>query len=426
MERRDRREIRRIYVEPAGFFLPMMRGEPPLRIAMIGQKGLPATHGGVERHVEEIGARLVRLGDDVTVYCRPGYAAGGPDGGREDGTGGVATEPRSLTYRGLRLRPLAAVGTKHLDAITHSARCTAAAMRMRPDVVHYHALGPGLVAPVPRALSRARVVLTVHGLDNERAKWGWAGRAVLGTAHWMSARVPDVTVVVSRALVDHYAGRFGRETVYVPNGADLRSPSPPGDVLGRYDLTPGGYLLFVGRLVPEKGVDLLIRAYRAVPGDRRLVIAGGSSFTDDYVATLHRLARQDPRVVLTGYMYGDRLAELYSNAAAFVLPSHLEGMALTLLEAISYGLPVVASDIAPNREAAGDGPGYRLFRAGSEPELAAALNRVLVGARPERAAAARLRERVLAEHSWDTAAHRMHEIYLGLVGASAMSSRPFP
>jgi glycosyltransferase involved in cell wall biosynthesis len=396
-----------------------------MRIAMIGQKGLPATYGGVERHVEEIGARLAGFGDDVTVYCRRSYAAGGPEGGEggTDGVGGVATEPRSPTYRGVHLRPVAAVGTKHLDAITHSALSTAAAMRIRPDIVHYHALGPGLVAPVSRVLSRARVVLTVHGLDNERAKWGWTGRAVLGTAHWMSARVPDVTVVVSHALEDHYAGRFGRETVYVPNGVDPRPPRrPPGAVLARYGLTPGGYLLFVGRLVPEKGVDLLIRAYRAMPCAMPLVIAGGSSFTDGYVAALRNLADQDRRVVLTGYVYGDRLAELYSNAAAFVLPSHLEGMALTLLEAISYGLPVVASDIAPNREAAREGPGYRLFRDGDGLALAAALNRVLAGGQHERTAAARLRERVLADYSWDTAARRMQEIYLGLVGAPAMSS----
>lgn len=390
-----------------------------LRIAMIGQKGLPATHGGVERHVEEIGARLAAFGHDVTVYCRSSYTGGRVDG-QGGGVDGAATE---VTYRGMHLRSVAALGTKHLDAITHSAGSTAAAMRMRPDIVHYHALGPGLLAPAPRMLSRAGVVLTVHGLDNERAKWGGVARAALDTAHWMSARVPDVTVVVSRALVKHYADRFGREAMYVPNGVVPRAPCQSGAALAEYGLKPGGYLLFVGRLVPEKTADLLIRAYRRVPGDLRLVIAGGSSFTDDYVASLHRLARQDPRVVLTGYVYGDRLAELYSNAAAFVLPSHLEGMALTLLEAISYGLPIVASDIAPNQEIAGEQAGYRLFRAGDEGALAAAMLRVLAGGQAERTAAARLRERVLADHCWDTAALRMQEIYLGLVRKPAVSPR---
>lgn len=388
------------------------RAGRPLRIAMIGQKGLPATHGGVERHVEEIGARLAEFGHEVTVYCRSHYTGGWDDP--------AATE---MTYRGMRLRSMAALGTKHLDAITHSAGSTAAAMRMRPDIVHYHALGPGLLAPAPRMLSRAGVVLTVHGLDNERAKWGGAARAALDTAHWMSARVPDVTVVVSQALVKHYADRFGREAVYVPNGVVPRPPVQSGTALAQYGLEPGRYLLFVGRLVPEKTADLLIRAYRRIPGDLRLVIAGGSSFTDDYVASLHRLAREDPRVVLTGYVYDDRLAELYSNAAAFVLPSHLEGMALTLLEAISYGLPIVASDIAPNQEIAGEQAGYRLFAAGDEAALAAALQRVLAGGQAERAAAARLRERVLVDHSWDTAALRMQEVYLALARTPAMSPR---
>ncbi len=394
---------------PRGTAEPITGEGRSLRIAMIGQKGLPATHGGVERHVEEIGARLAGLGHDVTVFCRSSYSAG------------AETSQISGDYRGLHLRPVAALETKHLDAITHSALSTAAAMRMRPDIVHYHALGPGLVAPAPRILSSARVVLTVHGLDNERAKWSWPARALLGTAHWMSARVPDATVVVSRALVDHYAGRYGRQTMYVPNGVDRRPTRPPSAVLDEYGLTPGRYLLSVGRLVPEKAVDLLVRAYGRLPGSLPLVIAGGSSFTDEYVANLRRLASEDPRVVLTGYVYGDRLAELYSNAAAFVLPSHLEGMALTLLEAISHGLPVVASDIAPNREVSGEGPGYRLFPAGDEAGLAAALIRALEGDRAERQGAALLRERVLAEHSWDAAAQRLQEIYLGLVRSPALA-----
>lgn len=406
--------------DPSG----LARRGRPLRIAMIGQKGLPATHGGVERHVEEIGARLATFGHDVTVYCRPTYSSSRGDGAADGSNDADCPAATDGGYRGLHLRPVAALGTKHLDTITHSARSTAAAMRMRPDIVHYHALGPGLVAPVPRVFSRARVVLTVHGLDNERAKWGWKARSVLDTAHWMSAHVPDVTVVVSRALVDHYAGRFGRETVYVPNGVEVRAPRPPGPVLSKHRLTPGGYLLFVGRLVPEKSPDLLIRAYRAVPGDVRLVIAGGSSFTDGYVATLRRLADEDRRVVLTGYIYGDQLAELYSNAAAFVLPSHLEGMALTLLEAISFGLPVVASDIAPNREVAAEGPGYRLFHAGDARSLAAELGRMAAGGPLEKKAALLLRERVLAEHSWDIAADRMQEIYRGLVRTPANRRHP--
>lgn len=379
------------------------RGSGPLRIAMIGQKGIPARFGGVERHVEEIGARLAAFGDEVTVYCRANYCGAG-DTGRD-------------TYRGMRLHALRTLDSKHLDTITHSAWSTLAAMRERPDIVHYHALGPGLVAPIPRWLSPARVVLTVHGLDNERAKWGAVARTVLGVGHWMSARVPDATIVVSHGLADHYAQRFGRTVTYIPNGVTTPTRRPPDAIAAQYGLAAGSYLLFVGRLVPEKAVDLLIRAYQQVPDNRRLVIAGDSSFSDGYVTLLRRLAHDDPRVLFVGFAYDELLAELYSNAAAYVLPSYLEGMALTLLEAVSYGVPVVASDIAPNREIGPDQPGYRLFPAGEEAALAAVLRRVLAHSAHERDASSRLRERVLTEYRWDTAARSTQDLYRSLVHA---------
>ena len=184
----------------------------PLHIAMVGQKGLPATFGGIEHHVEHIGRRLVERGHRVTVYCRGTYGE----------------IPRK--YHGMDLVPAATVGTKHLDAIVHSMTSTAKALAVRADILHYHGIGPGLVAPVPRFLSTARVVMTVHGLDHQRAKWGPAGRMALGTAHWMSGRVPDQIIVVSRALEEHYRSEFGRATEYVPNGV-IRWPAVPASAL---------------------------------------------------------------------------------------------------------------------------------------------------------------------------------------------------
>jgi glycosyltransferase involved in cell wall biosynthesis len=408
----DRTEARvgaalRTVVETAAVPLPReeragevaVRSGPPLRIAMVGQKGIPATFGGIEHHVEELGARLAAMGHDVTVYCRTSYPTEQVD-----------------RHRGMRLRYLPTAGTKHLDAIAHSAVSTAAAMFAGHDVVHYHALGPGLLAPLPRYLSRAKVVLTVHGLDNERAKWGPAARAVLGAAHRMSATVPDRTVVVSKALRQHYADTFGRPAVYIPNGVDEPLPRPARRIEREFGLTPGSYLLFVGRLVPEKAPDQLIRAYRQVSGDRRLVLVGDSSFTDEYVGELRRLADTDPRVLFTGYAYGDLLGELYSNAAAFVLPSLLEGLPLTLLEAASYGLPLVVSDIAPHREVlGGDGPGRRVFPAGNERALASVLTGVLDRADAERDGAARVRAQILAGYQWREAARSVERVYQDVV-----------
>jgi glycosyltransferase involved in cell wall biosynthesis len=371
-----------------------------LRIAMIGQRGVPATFGGVEHHVEELGARLATRGHEVTVYCRNGYGVDRPS-----------------EYKGMLLRHLPTVSSKHLDAIAHSGLSTLAALASHHDIVHYHALGPGLAAPLPRALARrARVVLTVHGLDDERAKWGRGAQSVLRSAQWMSAHVPHATIAVSRALADHYANRHDRSAVYIPNGVIPAVRRAPG-ALRRFGLEPGGYVLFVGRLVPEKAPDLLISAFLRLNPSLKLVLAGGSSHTDDYVAGLERQAARDPRVVLTGYAYGPLLEELYSHAAAFVLPSAVEGLPLTLLEAASYGLPVVASDIPPHLEVlGGEGPGRRLFASGDEIGLAAALDRALADPAVEQAGAARLRQRVLERYSWDRAARATESVYNIVLG----------
>ncbi|MCG5462402.1 glycosyltransferase family 4 protein [Micromonospora sp. NPDC053740] len=371
----------------------------PLRIAMIGQKGIPATYGGIERHVEEMASRLASYGHEVTVYCRRSYGETPADG-----------------HRGVRLRQVHTIASKHLDAIVHAAASTVAAMTERPDIVHYHGLGPSLVSPMPRWLSRARVVLTVHGLDNQRAKWGLAARTVLGTAHWLSGYVPHQRVAVSRGLVAHYENRFGRPTTYIPNGVNPARPVRTRQIQERFGLAPGGYLLLVGRLVPEKAADLLIRAFRRTDTRMRLAIVGGSSFTDDYVDRLRREADGDDRIVFTGFAYGDLLTELYASAAGFVQPSRLEGLPLTLLEAAAYGLPVVASDIAPHVEVLeSDAAGRRLFRDGDEDDLVRALRTLLADLAGERAGAAALGDRVTGTYSWDTAARELERLYLGLV-----------
>ena len=175
----------------------------PLRIAMIGQRGVPATFGGVERHVEEIGRRLAGRGHEVIVYARTNYV-----------------EELRDTWRGMTVRNLSTVDSKHLDAIVHSAKSTVAAMRSGVDVVHYHAVGPGLPSLLPRVVGHAKVVQTIHGRDSERAKWGGSARRVLRTAEWLSARVPNATIVVSRDLAEHYRSAYGRETTWIPNGVD--------------------------------------------------------------------------------------------------------------------------------------------------------------------------------------------------------------
>lgn len=370
----------------------------PARIAFIGQRGVPATIGGIEHHVEEIGSRLAARGHEVTVYTRTNYTAS-----------------RAGEYRGMRVRYLPTAPTKHLEALAHSGLATAAAMMPRADqadILHYHAIGPSVFTPLPRALTRRGVVLTVHGLDFDRDKWGIGARTALRSAAWISARVPHATITVSRNLADFYLHRYGRAAHYIPNGVAPPVRCGPKLITERYGLGGGDYALFLGRLVPEKAPDLLLRAFRTLDTTTRLVIAGGSSFTDRYVHELEVLAARDPRVLLIGPVEGELLHELYTNAALFVLPSRLEGLALTLLEAASYRLPLVASDIPPNREVIGeDAPGGRLFASGDERALADALGSTLADLDLAREAAGRLGDRIVCEYDWDAATEATEDVY---------------
>lgn len=378
------------------FKVTLRRRQLHVKVAMIGQRGVPATIGGIEHHVEELGERLVSRGHDVTVFCRTNYVS-----------------DRPANHRGMTLAYLPTVGTKHGDAISHSALSTARAISQGCDVLHYHALGPGLFTPIARASRRSAVVHTVHGRDDQRAKWGLGATSVLKVASWVSATFPHVTISVSKDLAVFYKERYGRAVDYIPNGAKPAVMCHPSELLVDLDLTPGRYLLFVGRLVPEKTPDLLIRAFSRVDDPNlRLAIVGGSSFTDDYVEQLRALAARDQRVCLTGPLCGPQLAELYSNAGLFVLPSNLEGLPLTLLEAASYGLPIVASDIPPNLEVLeSDGPGRRIFRAGNEDGLVHAIERALNDLVLERKGATLTQEHVLSTYQWDAIAEQTEAVY---------------
>ena len=376
-----------------------------LSIAMVGLRGVPATYGGIERHVEELGSRLAARGHQVTVYCRSAYLPAGDCG--ED-------------YRGMHRRVLGGAGSKHLEALSHTALSTWDLMRERFDVVHFHAVGPGALAPVPRLLSGRRVVLTVHGLDFDREKWGAGARAALKASAWVSAHAPHRTIVVAKSLQEAFRDRYGVETDFIPNGVASQPPLPAREITERFGLAGGSYALFVGRLVPEKAPHLLIEAADVLAArGLKLVVVGGSSNSEGYSERL-RAEAERRGVVMAGYVYGDALRELYSNARVFVQPSSLEGMPLTLLEAASYGVPLVASDIPVHREMLGkDQPGGRIFRSGDVGALRAALGRSLEADAVERPCAASLGDRLLSTYSWEATADATEESYRAAMAGAA-------
>ncbi|MGD9547978.1 MAG: glycosyltransferase family 4 protein [Candidatus Krumholzibacteriia bacterium] len=369
------------------------RATRPLRVAMIGQKGYPPVHGGIEKHVAELAARLPGLGVEVDIYSRPHYSD--------------AQGPADLS--GVRVLRLPSLATKHLDAISHTVVCTLDALGRRPDVVHYHALGPGLLSGLPRVLAGLPTVVTVHGLDWQRDKWGRFARWVLRGGESACVSLPSRTIVVSEALREHFLTVHGKGTDYIPNGIAEA-------VLRRRLLVdergiPGRFLLFVGRLVPEKGCHLLIEAWNrldpSLRRDRELVIAGDAGFTPGYVGELRAAA--GPGVRFLGYIHGRLLEELYSHAEMLVLPSTLEGLSITLLEGMSYGRCCLVSDIPPNLEAAGECA--ETFRSGDVADLASRLAAALGDEARRKDLGTRARERVAARYSWDRVAVATAALY---------------
>jgi glycosyltransferase involved in cell wall biosynthesis len=309
---------------------------------MVGQKTNLPQFGGVERHVSLLAERLGERGHEVEVFIRPRY--GVPEGG----------SPNVRTTR----RPC--VPSKHLEAITHSALCALEASLRGFDVIHFHAVGPFLAMPFARVRRRSVLCATLHDQDYNKEKWSGFARRALRAGEVVGTRVADEMIVVARYLQQHIAEGYGRETRLIPNGNDPLTLVPPGEALRDLGLEPGRYLLFLARLVPEKGCDVLIRALRASRTPLKLAVVGGSSHSDAHAALLRDLARGDERIVFAGFRAGAALDELRTNAAAYVMPSRQEGLPLSLLEALWYGLPVIASDIPAVHEVDGAVPAERV------------------------------------------------------------------
>ncbi|MCX7012783.1 MAG: glycosyltransferase family 4 protein [Candidatus Sumerlaeota bacterium] len=373
-----------------------------MRIAVIGSRGIPASYGGVERHVEELYARLAQKGCGVTVFARRHYLEALKD--RVD----WSRELRRGRYRGVDLVVSGAPALKGWEAFLHSFWATLLALPRRFDLYHYHATGPSFFSLLPTLLGR-RVVVTCHGLDWRRAKWGGASRAYLRLCEWVVGRFARRLICVSEDLRSHFETTYQRKAEYIPNGVAV-PPLPAQEDFPEWGLQSGRYIVFFGRLTPEKEVHTLLAAFKEVAYDGRLAIVGEATQAEEYGKTLRELA--DRRVVFPGYQYGERLNSLVANSLFVVNPSRLEGLPMTALEAHALGKRVLASDIAPHRQIIHDA--QWLFPPGDVNALRDALRRILASP-PAPGADHDLIERVREEYDWDRIAEMTYRYFQRVV-----------
>jgi glycosyltransferase involved in cell wall biosynthesis len=363
-----------------------------LRVAFIGGRGVVSKYSGIETYYEEVGKRLTGMGHQVTAYCRSHFT------------------PPGKQHNGIKVVRLPTVRSKHLETLLHTFLSTLHVLLQPCDVVHYHALGPALFSFIPR-LAGKKTVVTVQGLDWQRKKWGRIASAVLRLGERAAVSFPTETMVVSETLQKHYRDAHGVETTYVPNGGILREKRLPDKVLD-WGLEPGRYILFLGRFSPEKGCHLLVEAYEKLETDVKLVMAGGSSYCDDYSRQLRSHAGE--RIKLLDWVSGEALDELLTNAMVFVLPSDLEGLSLALLDAMGAGLCVLASDVAENREAVADA-GFT-FRRGDVADLADRLRFLIANQAVREAAGQAAKCRVREHYQWSQIAVEIERVYLKMMG----------
>lgn len=309
------------------------------KVAMIGHKRIPSREGGVEIVVDEIATRLVQRGYHVDAYNRSGYHVSGKK----------FDEKRGKVYNGIRLITIPTFKNSSLNAIVYSFFATIRALFGNYGVIHYHAEGPCVMLWIPKLFGK-KVVATIHGLDWQRAKWGNFASKVLKFGEKQAALKADEVIVLSKNVQEYFRKEYGRETIFIPNGIEKPEIRPCKEITEKYGLQGNDYILFLARLVPEKGVHYLIGAYKQLNTDKKLVIAGGNSHAEEYIQKIYKDVEENENIIMTGFVQGNLLEELYSNAYLFVLPSDVEGMALGLLEAMSYGNCCVVSDIPENVE----------------------------------------------------------------------------
>ncbi len=315
---------------------------------MIGHKRIPSREGGIEIVVAELSSRLVSRGNDVVAYNRRGHHVSGRE---------FETADNITTLNGITIKTVFTFENSKLNAAVYSALAAIRASFSKFDVIHFHAEGPSAMVWLPHLFGK-RTIVTIHGLDWKRSKWGGFAAKYLKFGEKMAAKYADEIIVLSENVRQYFLVTYGRKTNYIPNGITKPQMRNDSHIKEKFNICSNGYILYLGRIVPEKGIHYLIDAYNEIETDKKLVIAGGSSHTDEYMKTLKQSAKGNKNIIFTDFVQGIELEELYSNAYIYCLPSDLEGMPLSLLEAMSYGNCCLTSDIPECREVCEDHAEY--------------------------------------------------------------------
>lgn len=363
---------------------------------MIGHKRIPSREGGVEVVVEELSTRLVEKGHEVDVYNRKGNNVADKK---------IKTK-KLKEYKGVKIKTVFTINKKGIDALIYSFISSIKAIFGKYDCIHYHAEGSCAMLWIPH-LFKKRIVVTIHGLDWQRSKWGGFATKYIKFGEKMAAKYADEIIVLSKGVQKYFKDTYNRETNFIPNGVNKPELKEPNIIKEKYGLEKDNYILYLARIVPEKRLDLLIDAYRKINTKIKLVIAGGASHTNDFLEEIKRKTSEDSRIIMTGFVQGEELQELYSNSYLYCLPSDVEGMPISLLEAMSCGKNCLVSDIEENTQVCGK---YATtFKKGNLNDLIEVLNKCLNGF--NRYDEKEISSYVLKKYNWDDVVEKTIELY---------------
>ena len=363
---------------------------------MIGHKRIPSREGGVEIVVEELATRLVENGNDVHVFNRKGNNVLDTN---------IKTK-KLKEYKGIKIKTIFTINKKGLDAFLYSLIASVQAIFGKYDCIHYHAEGSCGMLWIPH-LFKIRTVATIHGLDWKRAKWGGFGSKYIKFGEKIAVKYADEIIVLSKGVQAYFKETYNRDTHFIPNGVTKPIPKNVKIIKEKYGLEKESYILFLARIVPEKGLDYLIEAYRSIKTDKKLVIAGGASHTNSYYNEIKEKAKQDNRIIMTGFVQGEELQELYSNTYLYCLPSDIEGMPISLMEAMSYGRNCLVSNIEENTQVCGKFA--TRFEKGNTKDLKNKLENCLEG--KNRYNSSEISDYILNKYNWDDVVVKTEKLY---------------